>query len=209
MLRRSRSTRWGRLVQRDLLVFSGVPPPIWLRWLILSKELARRHPGFDGYRSGRADRGTHNPNAIWAIARKRKFNPGVPFGDGFFAFLHLNKEGFVPACDKYADTCNPDLSLAWPNERPAGIYTWAALAPGMLAGGISLVLQQLESPLYAGVDIYSRPNTAQGLHFNETLGLKKGAKIGAIYAPQPPHLPALRPGGPTLRHLSSQWARAR
>jgi len=127
----------------------------------------------------------HNPDSMWAIARKRKFDPSVPFGEGFFAFLHLNKKGMLQLATNTLDTSNPDLSLlAGPNERPAGIYTWAALAPGMLAGGISMVLEKLESPNYAGVDIFSRPNTPEGFRFNETLGLKKGAKVGPVYAPQ-------------------------
>jgi predicted GNAT family N-acyltransferase len=127
----------------------------------------------------------HNPDSMWAIARKRKFDPSVPFGEGFFAFLHLNKKGLFQLATNTLDTGNPDPALlAAPGERPAGIYTWAALAPGMLAGGISLVLEQLENSTYAGVDIFSRPNTAEGFRFNETLGLKKGAKVGPIYAPQ-------------------------
>jgi predicted GNAT family N-acyltransferase len=126
----------------------------------------------------------HNPNSIWAIARKRKYDPSVPFGEGFFAFLHLNMKGLLQLATNTLDTSNPDLTLlAGPNERPAGIYTWAALAPGMLAGGIALVLQQLETATYAGVDIYSRPNTPEGFRFNETLGLKKGVKVGPVYAP--------------------------
>lgn len=125
----------------------------------------------------------HNPDSMWAIARKRKFDPSVPMGEGFFAFLHLNKKGLYQLATNTLDTRNPDLALlAGPNERPAGIYTWAALAPGMLAGGIAMVLERLETPNYAGVDIYSRPNTPEGFRFNETLGLKKGAKIGPIYA---------------------------
>jgi predicted GNAT family N-acyltransferase len=126
----------------------------------------------------------HNPNSMWAIARKRKYDPSVPFGDGFFAFLHLNRKGLLQLATNTLDTSNPDLTLlAGPNERPAGIYTWAALAPGMLAGGISLVLQQLETDTFAGVDIFSRPNTEEGFRFNETLGLKKGVKVGPVYAP--------------------------
>jgi predicted GNAT family N-acyltransferase len=127
----------------------------------------------------------YNQDSMWAIARKRKFDPGVPFGEGFFAFLHLNKKGLYQLAANALDTRNPDVALlAAPGERPAGIYTWAALAPGLLAGGISLVLEQLETPRYAGVDIYSRPNTDEGFRFNETLGLKKGAKVGPVYAPQ-------------------------
>ena len=139
----------------------------------------------------------HNPDAMWAIARKRKFDAGVPFGDGFFAFLYLNKRGLLQLAANTLNTRDPDTSLlAGPGERPAGIYTWAALAPGMLAGGISMVLEKLETPQYAGVDIYSRPNTDDGFRFNETLGLKRGAKVGPIYAPQLYVFPRSRPAAP-------------
>ena len=119
-----------------------------------------------------------------AIARKRKFNPDDPVGDGFFAFLPLNKAGLFQLATNTLDTRNPDLTLlAGPNERPAGIYVWATYAPGPLAAGVALVLEQVETPNYAGVDLYSRPNTPAGFRFNENLGWKKGAKIGPIYAP--------------------------
>ncbi len=53
----------------------------------------------------------HNPDSIWAIARKRKYNPSVPFGEGFFAFLHLNKKGLLQLATNTLDTSNPDLTL--------------------------------------------------------------------------------------------------
>jgi predicted GNAT family N-acyltransferase len=139
----------------------------------------------------------HNPDSMWAIAHKCKYDPSVPFGEGFFAFLHLNKKGLLQLATNTLNTSHPDLTLlAGPNERPAGIYTWAALAPGMLAGGIALVLQQLESANYAGVDIFSRPNTPEGFRFNETLGLKKGVKVGPIYAPNLYTFPRSAPSVP-------------
>jgi predicted GNAT family N-acyltransferase len=69
-----------------------------------------------------------------------------------------------------------------PGEQPEGIYVWATYAPGPLAAGVALVLEQVERAPYAGVDLYSRPNTPAGFRFNENLGWKKGAKIGPIYA---------------------------
>ncbi|MBU6296956.1 MAG: N-acetyltransferase, partial [Alphaproteobacteria bacterium] len=36
---------------------------------------------------------THNPDSIWAFARKAKFDPLNPQGDGFEALLLLNEEG--------------------------------------------------------------------------------------------------------------------
>jgi predicted GNAT family N-acyltransferase len=126
----------------------------------------------------------HNPDCMIAIARKRKFNPDDPVGDGFFAFLPLNKAGLFQLATNTLDTRNPDLTLlAGPNERPAGIYVWATYAPGPLAAGVALVLEQVETPNYACVDLYSRPNTPAGFRFNENLGWKKGAKVGPIYAP--------------------------
>jgi len=126
----------------------------------------------------------HNPDCMIAIARKRKFNADVPFGDGFFAFLPLNKMGLLQLATNTLDTRNPDLSLITrPDETPAGIYVWATYAPGPIAAGVALAMEKVEVPPYAGVSLYSRPNTPEGFRFNENLGWKKGAKIGPIYAP--------------------------
>src|SRR5258705_1747128 len=37
----------------------------------------------------------YNPDCMWAISRKRKFNPDVSTGDGFIAMLPLNNKGLV------------------------------------------------------------------------------------------------------------------
>ncbi len=125
----------------------------------------------------------HNPKSIWAITRNRNDNTERGH-EGFFALLHLNKIGLKQLASGTLDTRMPRASvLAGPGERPAGIYFWATYAPGMLAGAVCLVVERLESPEFAGVNLYTRPNTAAGTRFNETLGLKKGAKIGPIYAP--------------------------
>jgi predicted GNAT family N-acyltransferase len=139
----------------------------------------------------------HNPDCMIAIARKRQFNPSVPFGDAFFAFLPLNKQGLFQLATNTLDTRNPDPSLlTGPGERPAGIYVWATYAPGLLAAGVALALEQIEIGAYAGVDLYSRPNTPAGFRFNENLGWKKGAKIGPIYAPHLYTFPRARQPAP-------------
>lgn len=126
----------------------------------------------------------HNQDAIWAIGRKRKFNPAAPAGEGFIAFLFLNKRGLYQLAMDTLDTQNPDLGLlANPNERPAAIYVWAVYAPGVLAGGVAAIFRELEAPNYAGVDLYTRAVTPDGARFLETLGFRKGAKIGPIHAP--------------------------
>jgi len=127
----------------------------------------------------------HNPSCIWAIGRNRKMRAGsVRKGDGFIAMLYLNKLGLQQLADSTLNTQAPDESvLAKPGTRPAGIYIWATFAPGVLAGAVALVLEGLDTPDLAGVNLYTRPNTPAGFRFNETLGLKKGAKIGPVYAP--------------------------
>ena len=75
----------------------------------------------------------------------------------------------------------PILGLvAQPGERPAGLYMWGTYAPGSLAGGISLLMDQLAKPPYDGVNLYSRPNTPEGVRYNEALGLQKSPTIRGI-----------------------------
>jgi predicted GNAT family N-acyltransferase len=126
----------------------------------------------------------HNHDSVWSISHKRKFNPAAPAGDGFIAFLFLNKAGLCQLATNSLDTRTPDIRfLAGTGERPAGIYNWATYAPGILAGGVAPVLQKLDAPNYAGVDLYTRPITPAGVRFLETLGFKKGATIGPVFAP--------------------------
>src|SRR5258705_6139399 len=99
----------------------------------------------------------HNRDSIWAIARKRKYNPANPIGDGFIAFLFLNQTGLYQLATGNLHTADPDLSLlCGPHERPAGIYIWATYAPGVLAGAVAPLLRELEAPNYAGIDLYTR-----------------------------------------------------
>ncbi len=126
----------------------------------------------------------HNPDCLWAIAKRRKCSQGERVGEGFVAMIPLTAAGLRHLGAGTLDTRNPDLTLlARPGERPAGIYIWATFAPGVLAAGVALFMREMDAPLYRGVDIYTRPNTPDGFRFNETLGLKKGAKIGPNFVP--------------------------
>jgi predicted GNAT family N-acyltransferase len=126
----------------------------------------------------------HDPGCIWAISRNRKFNKEKRVAKGFVALLYLNKVGVYRLAAGTLNTANPGPDvLARADERPAGLYSWAVYAPGILAAGVPMVMGKLDTARLSGVDLYSRPNTADGVRFNETLGLKKGAKIGPIYAP--------------------------
>ncbi len=102
----------------------------------------------------------HNPDTFWAIARRDQFRHRRSHGEGFLAVLPLTHEGTRRLLDGRLDTRNPDISLvARQSERPAGIYVWAIHAKGSIAAAIPLVLQKFSTPLYQGVNIYSRPIT--------------------------------------------------
>jgi len=126
----------------------------------------------------------HNPDTVWAIARKSKYNPAVPVGEGFIAMLPLTAKGLFRLASKEFNGSDPDLSLvAKPGEKPAGSYMWGAYAPGTLAGAMSLFMKEVAEPPYVGINLYSRPNTPKGVRYNEAMGFKKRPVIGGIMAP--------------------------
>jgi predicted GNAT family N-acyltransferase len=121
---------------------------------------------------------SHNPDSLWAIARKSRYDACNPVAEGFFAFLMLNTEGLRQLAAGTLDGANPDLALlAAQNERPAGIYSWAVYAPRGLAAALPLVMQKISSPLYQGIDVFARPTTEDGARFVESVGLRNGAVI--------------------------------
>jgi predicted GNAT family N-acyltransferase len=126
----------------------------------------------------------HNPICMMAVARKSKFDPAAPAGEGFIAILPLTRLGLqILALGSFNATA-PDLRLiAGPDERPAGIYMWAVFAPGPLAAGMALFMERMATPQYAGVNLYSRPNTEVGRRFNQVLGLTHGVMVGDLEAP--------------------------
>ena len=74
--------------------------------------------------------------------------------------------------------------VARQSERPAGIYVWAIHAKGAIVAAIPLVLQKFSTPLYQGVNLYSRPITKEGLRVLEPLGFSPGARYDGLFAPQ-------------------------
>jgi predicted GNAT family N-acyltransferase len=127
----------------------------------------------------------HNPDIFWAIARRDRFDINDPKGEGFLAVLPLTHEGMQRLIDGRLDTKNPELAyVARQSERPAGIYVWAIHAKGTLAAAIPLVLQKISSPLYRGVNLYSRPLTKGGLRVLEPLGFSPGAHYDGLFTPK-------------------------
>jgi predicted GNAT family N-acyltransferase len=126
----------------------------------------------------------HNPDTFWAIAKRDRFNIAAPKGEGFLAVLPLTHEGTRRLLDGRLDTRNPEICfIARQSERPAGIYVWAIHAKGSIAAAIPLVLQKFSTPLYRGINIYSRPVTKEGLRVLEPLGFSSGAHYDGLFAP--------------------------
>jgi predicted GNAT family N-acyltransferase len=126
----------------------------------------------------------HNPDALWAIARRDRFDGPGPAGEGLLAFLMLNRAGMQRLIEGSFDASDPDLSLLTHQcEKPAGIYLWAIHARGIIAGGIPLVMEKLNTPLYGGIDVYSRAVTPDGLRFFKGTGFQPGATFEGKLAP--------------------------
>ena len=141
-------------------------------------------PGLTTNRSPPGGGADHNPDIFWAIARSDRFDIGDPKGEGFLAVLPLTHEGMRRLLDGRLNTKDPELCyVARQSERPAGIYVWAIHAKGTLAAAIPLVLQKISSPLYQGVNLYSRPITKGGLRVLEPLGFQPGASYEELFAP--------------------------
>jgi predicted GNAT family N-acyltransferase len=124
-----------------------------------------------------------NLGHMFAIARKPRSNLTPPVGEGFILILPLNELGLMQLALGTFNGPDPDLRLlAKPDERPAGIYIWAIFAPGALAAGVALFMREMAAPRYAGVNLYTRPNTDVGRRFNAVLGLTEGIQVGPIEA---------------------------
>jgi predicted GNAT family N-acyltransferase len=126
----------------------------------------------------------HNSACIMALARKSRFDPAAPAGEGFFAMLPLNKVGMELLALDALEATRPNVKcLSRPGERPEGIYLWAMFAPGSGAAGMALFMERLSSEQYTGLDIYARPVTAEGSAFLKNLGFIDDTEIGQTRAP--------------------------
>lgn len=126
----------------------------------------------------------YSPDCIMAVARKAKFDPATPAGEGLIAFLPLNMLGLQHlALGTFNATVVDHRLLAKPHERPAAIYLWLVYAPGPLAAGIAFFIRRLSSDRYAGLNIYTRPATDAGQRYIEAMGFTQGAKIGDFESP--------------------------
>lgn len=124
-----------------------------------------------------------NPDCFFAVSRRSRFDPHNPKGEGFIAMLPLNTIGLQLLAIDALNASSPNVKfLAKPGERAEAIYWWGVFAPGPLAAGMALFMQQLAEQQYAGLDIYARPVTPEGRNFLQVLGFSEGADIGKEHA---------------------------
>src|SRR3954471_4589822 len=118
----------------------------------------------------------HNPDSVWAIARRENFAAGVTRAEGYVAYLMLNRAGMDSLFNGTFRATDPDLSLICrQSETPAGIYVWGIFARGVIAGGIPLTYEKVCTPRYRDVSLYARGATADGCRIIEALGFALGA----------------------------------
>ena len=109
---------------------------------------------------------THNPDSVMLIYRDKTIV-------GFCAMLMLSAQGLEELLIGELKGTGPNFrSLAPKGVAPAAIYFWAAVAPGLVSGGIMQVSRFLRDPLYRHANCYSRPNTPAGENFNTVIGFK-------------------------------------
>src|SRR5580692_3110087 len=126
----------------------------------------------------------HNPDSVWAIARRDRYANGEAVAEGFVALLMLTEEGADQLLSGELDATNPPLHLLTrQNEKPAAIYCWGMYALGAIAGGLSLVVEKASTPLYRDAPILVRTVTIEGLRMAQTLGFRPGAKFRGKTAP--------------------------
>jgi predicted GNAT family N-acyltransferase len=126
---------------------------------------------------------SHNPDSLWAICRRDRFDAGQRRGEGLLAFLMLNAEGVRQLINGTFNAADPDLALLTAqNERPEGIYVWACHAKGALAAGVPLAFQKVFTPNYRDADLYTRSINLPAIRFVESMGFRRGPTINGVTA---------------------------
>jgi predicted GNAT family N-acyltransferase len=126
----------------------------------------------------------HNPDSMWGIARRDRYQSGDTSAEGYNAFLMLNDEGADLLMSGQLDMQNPPLHLlARQHEKPAIVYGWGIYAPGALVGGVPLAFERVSSPLYREAPLIARAATQAGHRLLSTIGFNRGAVFRGKIAP--------------------------
>ncbi|MGO9359331.1 MAG: GNAT family N-acetyltransferase [Xanthobacteraceae bacterium] len=125
----------------------------------------------------------YNPDCLWAIARRDRFDPAAPKAEGVIAFLMLNQEGVRQLIAGSFNAADPDTALLTAqHEQPSGIYLWACHAKGPLAAAAPLAFQKMWTPLYRDADIFTRTTNLAAIRFVESMGFRRGPTVAGVTA---------------------------
>jgi predicted GNAT family N-acyltransferase len=128
---------------------------------------------------------SHNPDCIWAVARRDKFDITSPEGEGYFAFLPLTEAGLQGLLDGSLDRKNPPLScIAAQNEKAAAVYVWHVYAPGLLAVGFALACQKIWNLQNQHVDLYAWGTNQAAIRSFTGVGFRRLPPLAGSSAPQ-------------------------
>ncbi|MCG8562232.1 MAG: hypothetical protein MI824_20735 [Hyphomicrobiales bacterium] len=100
---------------------------------------------------------------------------------GAYAMLMLTPIGLERLLIGELAPLDPDpICLASRMMTPAAIYNWAVVAPRLAIEGILHVSLFLRQPMYRHANLFSRPNTPEGVRLNVSLGSRplEGAAPG-------------------------------
>jgi len=110
----------------------------------------------------------HHPDNIWVIRDDRTCAT-----IGCYAQIMLTQKGHVALFDGTFDGLEPDYChCANEEDDIASIYTWAVMAPGRAALGVTLMSKVLSAPKYRLLDLYTIPVTEDGRRSIQSIGYR-------------------------------------
>ena len=112
----------------------------------------------------------HNGQCIFSVLRSR---PGPIPSEiiGFYAYLPLNSSGVTALLEGRFDGTNPCISMiSRPEDRPAAIYGWVAVARGFNKFARPLVMQHMAGRRYSDLPFYARAATTDGVRAMRRFG---------------------------------------
>ncbi|WP_158284817.1 GNAT family N-acetyltransferase [Hoeflea marina] len=111
-----------------------------------------------------------NADSIWLFSRR-----GRSRAEGFVSMLLLTAAGRSALFDGRLNLLDPQPEyLVSQHQKPAAIYIWASYTPGLLAAGLSRVMDRFDSPHYAQADIISTSFTVRGHRAMVRRGFEQG-----------------------------------
>lgn len=111
-----------------------------------------------------------NADSIWLFSRR-----GRSKAEGFVSMLLLTEAGRTALFDGTLNLLDPQQEyLVSQHQQPAAIYIWASYTPGLLAAGLSRVMDRFDSPHYVQADIISTSFTVRGHRAMVRRGFEQG-----------------------------------